>query len=86
MPRPPDCSHPITALKAFKNDFISELVPIVTRRKLGRAGKGRPTSTPRLASAAMIDGTVGVEACEQLLEGPHFDERSIIMKFACDGI
>jgi hypothetical protein len=34
----------------------------------------------------MIEGTEGVAVWEQLLEGPHFDERSIIMKFACDGM
>jgi len=64
--------HAMTSLKTVRNCFICSPVPIVTRRKFGRAGKRRPTSTPRVRIASMT--------------GLTSRRRSIIMKFACDGM
>jgi len=74
----------ITSLNAVMNACISGPVPIVTRMKVGKAGNTRPTSTLRDLKAEIVAGTVGPSP--QGFAELHFDDKSIIMKFACEGI
>lgn len=50
-------AQPITERNAGKKASICGLVPIVTRKKFGIAGKTRPTCTLRSRSALMIGRT-----------------------------
>src|SRR2546423_788652 len=54
---PPD-HHAIVAENAALNFFISGSVPMVTRNRWVRGGKGRPTATPfvRISRPKVLDG------------------------------
>src|SRR6266404_9868987 len=64
--------YAITCLNAFRNDSISDFLPIVTRMWFGTGGNSRPTCTFR-SFIALIRGRTG-------------RLQSNMMKFACEGI